>query len=222
MNNPPLIICGAPGSGTSLLAKMLRHAGVFLGADAGDPEDRKFHESASFRAVNQRWLESAIDFPHAPKGFHQFDLLEKLDRRVVDELVMELDLDRLMSEFLGGNSLPDNWGWKDPRNSATAFIWQEVFPEARIIVLIRKWNRRYRRQPANSLAGEWYRYESTAAIRNKYENPIRVDAGRMFKVDFDSLVRDGTEFNRLLREIGMADLQVDSFSDFRSRLGIES
>ena len=48
----PIIICGAHGGGTSFTTKMLRHSGLFVGSDVEPFEQRKFHESASFRTFN--------------------------------------------------------------------------------------------------------------------------------------------------------------------------
>ena len=59
--NPPVIICGAHGGGTSYLTKMLRYTGFFSGRDAGPIHARKFHESASFKAINYAIGEFAGD-----------------------------------------------------------------------------------------------------------------------------------------------------------------
>lgn len=60
-DNPPVIICGAHGGGTSYVTKMLRYAGFFAGWDAGSIRARKFHESGSFKAVNYALGEHAGD-----------------------------------------------------------------------------------------------------------------------------------------------------------------
>lgn len=218
----PLIICGCPGSGTSLFAKMLRHCGVFLGADAGDIEDRKFHESACFRKVNQFWLEQLIRFSHAPKGTHQFRRIRKLIPARAKHLVNSIDVQLLMKDFFRGEGSVKAWGWKDPRNSATAAIWKMVFPEARVVVLERKWQDTFREESSNSLAGSWFRRESTEAVRNDYLNPPLIPAADIIRVELQQLIADVQHLNHFLTKVGLGENQITDFTAFKSRIGLEA
>ena len=97
--NGPVMICGCPGSGTSLVTKMLRHAGMFVGSDAGPLKARKFHESECFRDTNIRLLSETIGFPHAPKGSWQFEEHVQKARTQLPKLVQLVDKQRLLKTF---------------------------------------------------------------------------------------------------------------------------
>ena len=140
----PWIICGCPGSGTSLVTRILRQAGLFVGSDAGELQSRKFHESASFRNVNSEWLRTSIDFPHAPKDALQFRRHIDYVRHHQDALLRQIRMKNLLTEYWGPQDPGDCWGWKDPRNSANLLLWRELFPHARILIIQRKWRLRMR------------------------------------------------------------------------------
>lgn len=218
---PPLIVCGAPGSGTSLLARMLRHCGVFLGADAGPIDQRKYHESESFSATNRAWLDQLIGFPHAPKSVEQFQQLASTPSERVDQLVRSVDLEDLLQRFWSDHDRTVPWGWKDPRNSATAFIWQRLFPSAKIVVLTRKWSWRDRLRKEGSDSGLWYRHQSTRVIRRCYTAPQRIGKSELFTVRFERLIQDPMELNELLRKLGLSYLTIEDFDLFRRDCGVE-
>lgn len=201
---------------------MLRHCGVFLGADAGEIEDRKFHESAGLKKVNQYWLGQLIDFPYAPKGVHQFQKVEKSIPSKALHLIQSIDTETLLGDFFRGTDSISCWGWKDPRNSATAAIWKIIFPQARIVVMQRTWQENFRHQPSKSEAGAWYRQESSAEVRDFYDHPVLIEKDELLRVDFDSLLENEHELNRLLVELGLQDQIVTDFGAFRQRVGIES
>ena len=217
----PVLICGCPGSGTSFVTKMLRYAGMFAGADAGPVEARKYHESACFVDLNKKFLTQTIDFPYAPKGAWQFSEHIARTEETLDELVGLVDKNCLLDTYWGESDPTDFWGWKDPRNSATAVIWREVFPDLRVLVTGRKWTKAMRRQSGGSLAGEWFRQESTAKVRALYLHPPGVEGLDRYQVDFDKLVTSSDEFNRLLNWIGLPDRPADEFKSFLDQLRIE-
>ena len=204
---------------------MLRHCGVFLGADAGDINERKFHESEGLRKVNQFWLDQLIQFPFAPKGLHQFQKIEKLISSQSQHLINSVDIESLMNDFFRGEDRVAEsakiWGWKDPRNSATAAIWKQVFPGAIVVVMQREWNDRFREHPSKSEAGIWYRQESTEEVRNCYDHPVLVPEKEILRVDFDRLLVDQNEINKLLTELGMTKHLINDFAEFQSLVGVE-
>ena len=222
--NAPILICGCPGSGTSLVTKILRHAGLFVGADAGPADARKYHESQGFKHYNIQFLSQTIDFPHAPKSVNQF---QTHNARMLQEHGRLADLvnrDQLFSGYCGGStSLPLNqpWGWKDPRNSATAMIWQDVFPGLRVIAISRTWRWRDRFKSGGSESGNWYRKKSTAELRALYENPIGFDSNSIFRVDVDQLITDADCLGQLLAWCSLSCLPRNDYVNFMAKIGVE-
>ena len=221
-NEKPLIVCGCPGSGSSRFAEMLRYCGIFLGADTGDVEGRVLNESEGLKKVNQFWLGQLIDFSHAPKGAHQFRELQKLIPSRTVHLVNSIDIELLMRDFFRGEMSVTNWGWTDPRNSATAAIWKKVFPRARVVVMERQWNDRFRDHPSGTDAANWYFHESTEEIRHCYEHPVCLAADEIIRVDFDRLMENEQELNRFLLELGMTECLVADFGALRKKIGLTS
>jgi hypothetical protein len=129
------MICGAPGSGTSLVTKMLRTLGMFAGSDAGSLSDRKFHESIAFRNANNLILSATIDFPHAPKSAKQFHDHVSILEDSLTKWVALINLAELRNGYLGESNDCKWWGWKDPRNSANVLLWKTIFPDLRIITI---------------------------------------------------------------------------------------
>ena len=218
------MLCGCPGSGTSLVAKILRHSGLFLGADAGPLDARKYHESQTFKQANIRFLSHTIDFPHAPKSTEQFQSHNLRMSEEYAKLAKSVDCDQLLSEFVGHDGCQlskQPWGWKDPRNSATALIWREVFPQLRALVICRRWRWRDKWKSGGSESGIWYRKHSTAKLRSMYENPIGLDDASILRVDVDQLTSDRQVLQGVL---DWCKLSVDpslNFDNFMQAIGLE-
>lgn len=214
------MICGAPGSGTSLVTKILRHMGLFAGADAGPMDSRKFHESASFRNVNEQLLAATIKFPHAPKSVRQFRThVVELEKRL-SELIEAVDLSQCVKEFWADNKRVNHWGWKDPRNAANVLFWRNVFPKLRLILIRKKWKWSERKQ-LGSLAGNWYRGESTWRIRRCYQNPPHSAGLDVFRLDFDKFLEGDMELNRLWNWLRIDGIDKPNFQQMLSAIGIE-
>ena len=217
----PILICGCPGTGTSLLAKMLRYCGIFLGNDAGPLTDRKFHESECFRDANNQILSRTINFPHAPKGASQFRQHNEQMLAQINEITGLIDVESIMARFWADQDRNQPWGWKDPRNSATAFVWQTFFPRLRVLVLERKWSTKVAEEPAKSLAGRWFRTESENQVRRLYQHPVGIDPSQIVRVDFDRLVTDAQELNSTLHAIGVDHPPIQEFRQFTELVGLE-
>lgn len=223
--NSPILIGGSPGSGTSLVAKMLRHAGLFTGADSGPADARKYHESQCFMQHNIRFLTHTIDFPHAPKSVEQFARHNLHMEQRIAELAGLIDRNQLFSEYLGGqnNAPPENrsWGWKDPRNSATALIWKQAFPELSVIAVSRRWRWRDRWKPGGSESGKWFRQQSTAKLRQMYERPFGISANKLLVVDFQRFTTDADYFADVLTWCKLDRDPANRFEEFLSAVGLE-
>lgn len=136
----PVIIIGMHRSGTSMLTRTLQGLGFFMGRGTTRNE-----EAAYTNALN-RWLFSQASATwERPEG--------------MDTLLSRPELMALVSDYLRGvvdgpsclrflglshwlrhgslHRLDTPWGWKDPRNTYTLPVWLSVFPEARILHIMR-------------------------------------------------------------------------------------
>jgi len=136
----PVILMGMSRSGTTLVAELLAHLGLFLGNPL-----QKDHEAKYFYAVNSMLLaqvHASWDYPSPARIFQ--DCAEAVD---MTARCLEADLSSyrtfyylglkqsLQYRFLG--RYPHPWGWKDPANVFTLPLWQRVFPNAKIVCLVR-------------------------------------------------------------------------------------
>lgn len=125
----PLIIIGMHRSGTSLLAKVLEKAGIFMGV----MKDHNY-EAIHFLSLNQQTLWAAggswID-PVVPEPIYWKRLLNA--RQLYEE---HFRLDTKPARFYH-RLFPRPWGWKDPRNTFTLPMWLDLFPEARVLHITR-------------------------------------------------------------------------------------
>ena len=137
----PIIIIGMHRSGTSLLSHLLESLGLFLGKKKDEN-----HEAIFFQSINEwllRQVGGAWDNP-APIRY----LLENFEirQRTAEYIQRTLFASPRSLSYLGWakyvrqrriTSLPQPWGWKDPRNTFTLALWLDIFPEAKIIHLHR-------------------------------------------------------------------------------------
>ena len=126
----PIIIIGMHRSGTSMLAELLRQAGIYMGRRLG-----RNCEALHFRNLNRWLLQQAGGSWIHPGPFREI---------LADPPSRDLARDYLALKVTGPGALgfwgvrglfgsPGPWGWKDPRNTFTLPTWLELFPEARVI-----------------------------------------------------------------------------------------
>jgi hypothetical protein len=137
---PPVILLGMHRSGTSLIARLLDDLGLFQGAELQDD-----HESVYFMDVNDLLLKrvgAAWDNPAPVSGF-----LENADALRLTAACVRADLEsKRLAGYLGLKryvkykslrKLDSPWGWKDPRTVFTLPLWLRLFPEARLVYIVR-------------------------------------------------------------------------------------
>ncbi len=137
---PPVIIIGMHRSGTSALAHALSKMGLFIGRKLDKNQEAFFfqkHNEWLLRSCGGRW-----DFPgclnYLYKNTSALELVEKylrlrLSARSCIEFLGPVRFIRYRSIF----NIYEPWGWKDPRNALTLGVWLKLFPEARVIHIIR-------------------------------------------------------------------------------------
>jgi hypothetical protein len=127
-------------SGTSLIARVLDQLGLFQGAKL--QED---HESVYFLDVNDRLMKrigAAWDNPAPTRPF-----LENPQALDLSARCLAADLNsKHVKGFLGLRrylkvrslaKLDQAWGWKDPRTVFTLPAWLTVFPQAKLVYIVR-------------------------------------------------------------------------------------
>lgn len=115
-------------SGTSMLARILDRAGIYMGHDL-----TKNYESLYFQRINAAWMEKekfTWDNPGVPKNadiklFNSYSFLRHY-ARITKQPFKPFS-------FLSS----DSWGWKDPRNTFTISKWMKIFPKAKVIHIYR-------------------------------------------------------------------------------------
>lgn len=136
----PVVVIGMHRSGTSLVIRMLRRLGLFIGR-IRDPNDE-----ATFFLKANAWLlhqsGGAWDHPqsidtilHTPGARQQYmRLLREMLRS--PRAMLYLGGWRYL-RTRGAWTLREPWGWKDPRTTFTLPLWHEVFPRLKIVHVVR-------------------------------------------------------------------------------------
>lgn len=130
-SSPPVAIVGMHRSGTSMVAKLLQQAGLFLGEEAdlmppAEENPEGFFEHLGFVRLNDAVLNAAgagWDCPPRPEidwGSGTFESFREEARNLASPL----------------RAAPV-WGWKDPRTSLTLPFWRSALGPLRSVVVVR-------------------------------------------------------------------------------------
>jgi len=131
----PTVICivGTPRSGTSLTARILNLAGVYLGPEsemvpAGPWNPKGFWENRHIAALNRRLLKTlnreGLAPPRLPPGWATSEALdgERKEARA------------LLSKTFDGHQL---WGWKEAGTTLVLPFWQQLLPQMHYVICLR-------------------------------------------------------------------------------------
>lgn len=142
----PVILIGMHRSGTSFLAEVLHRSGIHMGVK----RDHNF-EAFHFLSINQRamWQAGGDWYKPIVPAFEHFD------NWTADELFkIHFDV-KGNGKYLFYKLINKRWGWKDPRNTFTLAYWLNLFPEAKVVHLIRNgWDVALSLQKRNQKPGE--------------------------------------------------------------------
>lgn len=128
-NNDPIIILGMHRSGTSLVAKILFEMGVHIGIKLDI-----HNESICFKNINKQLLQNQGAHWAKPEPF-VYQIYNEIF--VNENSHKALHLLEQWIDYYG--KVEDNqiFGWKDPRNTLTLPIWLKIFPQAKVIHIVR-------------------------------------------------------------------------------------
>lgn len=126
--NSPIIVIGMHRSGTTLVAEALNKSGIFMGVF------REHNgEALHFLSLNQQILAAAgADWinPSTPKNDQDLPFtanqLYAEHIKAVSQNPWRLRACHAM-----------RWGWKDPRNTFTLPVWLKLFPNAKVLHVVR-------------------------------------------------------------------------------------
>lgn len=140
MKYDPVITIGMHRSGTTVLSKILEQAGLYQGKkkDANN-------ESTFFIKLNEwilRELGGRWDAPEAlvDLSSHSQEHIELIIRNLRNYLAFPQALEYLGMRYVSSPSLFDMsipWCWKDPRTTLLMDIWLRIFPNAKVVHIIR-------------------------------------------------------------------------------------
>ncbi len=158
-NLEPIIICGAPGGGTSYFTKFLRRCNFYAGKSIeegrGDVKHigwlgaRKWHESVNISKMVTKPIVESIGIDHNKVVDPYYDTrYYAAVKKVIDSVTpstwqatIDENIDNLKIIF--DNEFPVRnvaYGWKDPRNVYLLPFWRMLFPKARILTVERRIN----------------------------------------------------------------------------------
>ena len=228
-SHDPICVLGMSRSGTSLTARVLSLAGVYLGPDEELLGGELRHLAAEGDEVVARARKAN------PGGFWEHYRIMRLNERILktlggswrepppmppgwessEEIVALRDEARaILAESFGGHQL---WGWKDPRNSLTLPFWQALLPEMRYVICLRNpadvaasLQRRDAIAPAEGVE-QWMRYLAAALVNTSGRPRLLVPYEAYFSSPLELASRlagfagregalDGAEGERLLAE----------------------
>ncbi len=136
---PPIIVIGAGRSGTALTTRILEQLGVFMGAVQDENA-----ESVHFIRLNTWALSKAGASWDQPARLQTALADSAFEAGALRHFESRLSLRRARAYFGWINPIAKNmrsirgaWGWKDPRTTFTLGLWLELFPDAKVVHVLR-------------------------------------------------------------------------------------
>ncbi len=140
ISSPPVLIIGMHRSGTSMVTRLLEQQGLFVGRKLAAN-----HEASFFNKRNSWLLASAGGRWDTPSTFEHV-LSDQEGLVLATDYLRDCLSSPTTVEFLGVwrylrcrtlFALAEPWGWKDPRTTVTLPLWLSLFPNARVLHVIR-------------------------------------------------------------------------------------
>jgi hypothetical protein len=130
----PVIVLGMHRSGTSMISELLNELGLFVGQQLQDD-----HESTFFLDLNEQIMNRVSAAWDRPMPVLDFLACEEAARMTAEALAADLSSRRIKGFLKHGSleKLNDPWGWKDPRTVFTLPLWLRLFPDAKLVYIVR-------------------------------------------------------------------------------------
>lgn len=138
-NTPPILVIGMHRSGTTVVSEVMEKMGCFMGW-----RKPHHHEPAFINSLNDwilRQSGASWDNPLAIRFLLEDPEIRQLVARYVQ---LQLRSPRAASywgahyfQYFALGAHPKAWGWKDPRNTFTLPIWLDLYPDARVVHVVR-------------------------------------------------------------------------------------
>lgn len=232
----PIAVGGVGGSGTRLVAQILRSRGVYLGCDLNDAGDTLWFtllfkrreilqcDDLEFDLLT-RTLEAGLraNAPLTPQAFELLDRLSRQDRPQHSAGWLRQRVDSLIQAARGPVG-QQRWGWKEPNtHMVIERLWQR-WPDIRYVHVVRHGlamaNSRNQNQLqlwGKDVLGEDGPVTSARSlsywckVHQRMQSTLARNAERMFWLDYDTLCRDpGPALEELC---AFLELPVDSNHD---------
>ena len=137
----PIIIMGMARSGTTLISDLLHRLGLFIGHRRIEVDQ----EATYFYSVNRMLLKRVHGYWDNPAPMRYFlknstavDLTVRcMETDIVSHRVISYLGLRHYLKYRSLQRFDKPWGWKDPRNVFTLPLWLKLFPEAKIVYIVR-------------------------------------------------------------------------------------
>jgi LPS sulfotransferase NodH len=204
-NSKPVIILGMHRSGTSLLVRLLKSLGVYLGRDLSANAESLFFQSYN-RSLLIRHRGRWDEVVRAARTLQQPEVI----RRESEAIVRELFGNQKLFDFFAPRDLllwkigyrEPIWGWKDPRNSICLPVWLDVFENAKVIYVVRdgidvaiSLSRRERKRKKSHLdySGRLQDFSKCFGLWEEYnqicrENLAQLSGRRVFQLKYEDLL----------------------------------
>jgi hypothetical protein len=119
-DHAPNVIGATGGSGTRIVARIVREAGLFIGTNRNNYED-----ALDFAGFSDRWINSFV--AHGLDGLPDGERAEMVD-----------DLDAVVQTHILQKPADDHgWGWKEPRSIYLLPFFHSLMPKLRFLHFIR-------------------------------------------------------------------------------------
>jgi hypothetical protein len=127
-------------SGTSALVRSLNEMGLYIGYDLEPNAEARYFLNLNeelLRMVGARW-----DNPENLRQVLKDEDLVLWLSKWLESKMTGLDISLYLSKpgwlkYRDIRNYPRVWGWKDPRNTLTLPIWLKLFPDAKVIHVVR-------------------------------------------------------------------------------------